>query len=543
MTENYTYVFQYLERQQVSIDKKEFEFQLLSHPDYPSILAISDTLNFFNIETFVARVGFEDLDDLPDRFIAHLNTELSNPQLYFIERIGSQYYHIIDKKPLEITKTELEKRWTSIVLLIEKLENDEILKSNKSNWSLVLQSISLLLFVLVLSQIETDYKSKIFLVFPIIGLLFSIAALKDLFGTKSELLNNFCNITASTSCTSVIGSSRWKIFKIVNFGDLSMVFFTSQFLGLLIFLFSGDAITYFIIQKGLLLCAIPVLLLSLYYQKFVEKKWCPICLVIIIIILLELVYLFILKNDNLVVSVSSIILFLLVFVSVIITWSALKKIFTQQKELKEFQLESIRFARNYTVFKNSLLASGKVNYQSLSSGNLIVGNENANLKITIVSNPFCGYCASVHILIEEILKKHKDTICIDIRFNFNAKQSDEQSAKVHRKFVRIYYDKGQEALLKALNDWFENKDESKLVVSANSVIHDLKINKILHEQFSMNQANNISFTPTIIINQYQFPKMYDQKKLIHFISDLLEDEDFFVMKPIEEECSEIAKNC
>jgi protein-disulfide isomerase len=527
MAQDSSPLFLYLEKENINVDKSEYEFQMQSHPDYPSLLAISDTLNFFNIKTFGARIGFEDLDNLPDRFIAHLNTELSAPQLYFIERIGNQFFYTNDKKPLEIAKKELEKRWTGIVLLIEKSENEEILKSNRSNWSLALQTIALLLFALALSQFEMDYISKIFLVFPILGLLFSIAALKDLFGTKSELLNNFCNITASTSCATVVGSIKWKIFKIVNFSDLSMVFFASQFLGLLISLFSGDAATYFIHQKGLLLGAIPVLLLSVYYQKFVEKKWCPICLVIITIILLELGYLLVFQVSDLVVSMPSVIVFGLVFVSVIIAWAALRRLLTQQKELKEFQLGSVRFARNYTVFKNSLLASEKVNYQTLSLGNLIVGNGNANLKITIVSNPFCGYCAAAHILIEEILKKHKDNICINIHFNFNIERNDEQSEKLHQKLVRIYYDKGQEMFMKALHDWFENKDESKLVVSENSVINDCKINEILSEQYSMNQANNVSFTPTIIINQYQFPKMYDRKDLTHFISDLLEDEDIF----------------
>jgi protein-disulfide isomerase len=78
--------------------------------------------------------------------------------------------------------------------------------------------------------------------------------------------------------------------------------------------------------------------------------------------------------------------------------------------------------------------------------------------------------------------------------------------------------------LTALHDWFENKDESQLIVSEKSTITDLKINEILQEQYLMNQANEISFTPAIIINQYQYPKMYERKELVHFINDLLEDE-------------------
>jgi hypothetical protein len=38
MTENYNYLFQYLEKEGIFIDKTEFLFQMQSHPDYPSLL-------------------------------------------------------------------------------------------------------------------------------------------------------------------------------------------------------------------------------------------------------------------------------------------------------------------------------------------------------------------------------------------------------------------------------------------------------------------------------------------------------------------------
>lgn len=519
-------LFLYLERESITIDKSEFEFQIQSQPDYPALVSIADTLSFFNIENGAIRVEISDILLLPDRFVAFLNEENNNPQLYFIEKKGNAYFCAKDKKPLVISKSELESKWNGIVLLIEKLENEETLKSNKSIYSWFLPSLCLVLFLVILFQFEVEIHSKLFFVFPIVGVLFSIAALKDLFGTKNEFLNSFCNITASTSCATVVDSSKWKIFKIVNFSDLSMVFFVSQFIGLLVFLFSGDITVYFTVQKILLLATVPVLFLSVYYQKFVEKKWCPICLVIISIVLLELGYLFVFQKSTFVVSVPSILLFGLVFVSVMIAWSGLKKLLTHQKELKDFQLKGTRFMRNYEVFRNSLLASVKTNYQSLSSGNLIVGNENANLKITLVSNLFCGHCAVAHTLIEEILKKNESRVCVDFRFNFNIEHGNEQPEKVHQNLVRLYYDSGQEAFLKALHNWFENKDESQLIISENSSITDLRINEILREQLVMNQANEISFTPAIIINQFQFPKMYDRNELIHFINDLVEDKDF-----------------
>lgn len=262
MTENFNYLFQYLEKEYIKVDKSEFLFQIQSHPDYPSILSIADALSFFNIKNGVIRVDSAEIELLPEHFIAVLTEENDRPThdtaLYFVEQNGANYFCTKDKKASEITKAELESRWNEIVLLVEKSENEENQKTAKNHWFWFLQIFALILFLLVLFQNETAFTNNLFFVFPIVGILFSIAALKDLFGTKSELLNNFCNLTASTSCSTVVGSTKWKIFEIVNFSDLSIVFFTSQLLGLFVFLLNRNTIAFFTIQEILLFGAIPV---------------------------------------------------------------------------------------------------------------------------------------------------------------------------------------------------------------------------------------------------------------------------------------------
>lgn len=525
MTENFNYLFPYLEKEHITIDKTEFEFQIQSHPEYPSLLSIADTLSFFNIDNLATRIAKDQIDVLPIRFIAYLNEALIPPRFFFVEKKGDDYLISKDKKTNTISRQELEQRWLEIVLVVEKQEFEPT-KIKKNNINGLFLSLLILAFGSVLYSLNTTVKDILFLLLPTIGILFSVAALKDLFGAKSELLNSFCNLTASTSCATVVGSNKWKIFEIVNFSDLSMVFFSFQFMGLFFSILTNNTDSFFTLEKILLMFAIPVIFASLYYQKFVEKKWCPICLVIISIILLELGYLFVFQKVIFTLTVPPVLLNGLVFMSVLIAWLGLKKLLTSQKELKEFQFKGSRFMRNYEVFKNTLLASDKTNYQPLSSGNLIVGNENATLKITLVTNPFCGYCKEAHTIVEEILKKHKDNLCVDFRFNFNVEEDNEPSKKIHQKLICIYYDNGQEAFLTALHNWFENKDESQLIVSEKSTITDLKISEILQEQYMMNQANEISFTPAIIINQYQYPKMFDRNELVYFINDLVEDEYF-----------------
>ena len=69
MDQDFTHLFDYLQKEQITIDKAEFEFQIKSHPDYPSLLAISDTLSFFSIDNLATRLGSNQIDLLPERFM------------------------------------------------------------------------------------------------------------------------------------------------------------------------------------------------------------------------------------------------------------------------------------------------------------------------------------------------------------------------------------------------------------------------------------------------------------------------------------------
>lgn len=72
---NFKFLFQYLEKEEIKIDQSEFLFQLQSHPDYPSLLSISDTLSFFSIENGALNIAVSEISFLPNRFIALLNTQ------------------------------------------------------------------------------------------------------------------------------------------------------------------------------------------------------------------------------------------------------------------------------------------------------------------------------------------------------------------------------------------------------------------------------------------------------------------------------------
>jgi thiol-disulfide isomerase/thioredoxin/uncharacterized membrane protein len=523
MTENLNYLFQYLDKEKIAIDKNEFEFQIQSHPDYPSLLSIADTLRFFNIDNGAIPVELSEIDLLPNRFVALLKDGHSKSKLYYIENKNDTYFYTKDKNLIVITKEQLESRWDNLILLVEKSEDENVAKIDNSKWFWTLPLLCLLFFVAIVLQFQDNIQTKIFFLFPIIGVLFSVAALKDLFGTKSELLNSFCNLTGASSCETVVGSSKWKIFEIVNFSDLSIVFFASQFLGLIAFLLMGNATDYFNIQQLLLICAVPVLFASVYYQKFVEKKWCPICLVIIGIIILELSYVLFSQRIAFNFPIQPLVIFGFVYVAVTLVWTALKKLLTQQKELKEFQIKGNRFMRNYEIFKNTLLATDKT---ELAFSPIILGNKESDFEIAIITSPFCGYCKDAHEILEKIMSANKENIKIKIIINADIDYLDEEKKTFFRILMSIYTQNGEASFLEALHYWFNNKDLRKWLNIYSSDYDSEKIDCIYRLQNQWCITNNSYLTPSIFINGYRYPRTYERELLKFFVRELIVDQDF-----------------
>lgn len=522
MIQDFNFLFEFLERERINIDRNEFFFQIQSHPDYPSLLAICDTLTFFNIPNIATNITYDDRDVLPDKFMVLLNDKKGKLELCYIERKNSEYFYYRDSKYVEISSKDLESRWNSIILLIEKPANYNVEVKN-NHISLILMFIISGLFLINLYQLKLEVEYKIFFVFPILGILLSVVALKDFFGAKNNFINKFCNLTESTSCSAVIESSKWKIFELINFSDLSIVFFCSQVLGFFIFLFWNNSMMFFSIQKLLLLSASPILLLSIYYQKFVERKWCPICLAIALIVIFELTFILFIKNSANAISFHGTYLYVFVVTSVLLCWKALKALLKDKNELKDFQLESLRFKRNYKLFKIAYESQDLIEDNSVE-GALVLGNPTAKFKISVVTNPYCSHCKEAHVIIENILEKYGDDIAVNLRFNFNPLDiADSQRKILHFNLIRIYEEKGDKQFLRALHSWFENKDFENWTKQFASIVDEEKVLSILKNQFDWSIRNKLNFTPAIIIDKFHYPSFYERSELEFFIPDLIEE--------------------
>jgi protein-disulfide isomerase len=518
MTENFSFLFHYLKKEKINIDQNEFHFQVQSHTSYPSLLAVSDTLSFLKVNNLATRLENEDIVHLPDTFIALIQEKEDNPFLEFVERKENGFQYSKEGKSSVVSNKMFEKMFQNIVLLAEKEETE--LATKKSNNLVIFGLIFLsLIYLFLVFANGFSLLTFLFVCFATVGFYLSVEAISHEFGIQTKFSEAVCTITTNSDCNAVINAKKSRFLEKFSFSEASITFFSAQILGLLLFSVSNQLFYFYNITLALLLFSIPVTLFSFYQQIAVAKKWCPICLAIICIIYVEIVSLLVFNNISFAINTISIAYFLLVLIGSYIASVFVKNIIKQNLDFKSKISENNRFKRKYSLFKMALLASDTVNDKGNSSNNILLGNPDAKLKITIVSSPFCGHCKKAHKIIEKILDLHKDKVCFDLHFNFDASKNNEKSKRVHQKLVQIYFSEGQYVFMKSLHNWFENKDEDKLLSNLTSQINDLKINEILNQQFSWNQENKIAYTPVIIINNHLFPKEYDR-------NDLEDDEDF-----------------
>lgn len=173
MTKEYNYVYQYLEQEGICIDTNEFELQIQSHPQYPYLLAITDTLSFFNIQNGVIRAEVSEIALLPRHFAALLKEEGKESQFYFITKNKTNYTYTSGTAKIEVSEKQLKSLWCNTVFLIEKSESKDSTKPYKPYLFVTLLFLSEIGCLLAYIGTSQTLSFRFFFVFGLI-LLFSL---------------------------------------------------------------------------------------------------------------------------------------------------------------------------------------------------------------------------------------------------------------------------------------------------------------------------------------------------------------------------------
>ncbi|ALR31581.1 ABC transporter permease [Chryseobacterium sp. IHB B 17019] len=492
----------------LKLDKQEFLFQFNSHPNYPSALAFSDTLNFMGVRNDAYELDKEYWDELPEEFIAIVDNTFS-----LVKKTGNNY-SIYSDKAKTLNKEELHKKATDFVLLFEK-ENVE----NKSVTSYKPFIYAIFAIIAIYTLLNQTWYEGAFNILSMIGVYISLEIFNQKFGNTSTVIGSICGGDSATSqtvnsCNKIIDQDKTSILGL-KFSDFSLIYFIGiTVLGLFL------PATSFII-KGFTLASVIAIGYSLYIQGFVEKAFCRVCLLIISVLIAQLIIsIFLFDNTyfDLTTSLLSLILWVVSFSLILY----LNNTLNEKENLQKSNAKNLRFKRNYELFKRELLEKEKITFTDNET--FSVGSKEARLKISIISNPYCGFCKDAHKIMENLLVKYPNDISVQMRFNYSSEKQNEKFTGLISDFMYIYKNKTEKEFLNIVEYWFETKDEDKIRQKTAAASTHENLEPLINMSIE-NRDAGLNFTPIILINGYQFPEKYDREDIYYFIDELTEDEE------------------
>jgi uncharacterized membrane protein/thiol-disulfide isomerase/thioredoxin len=487
-----------------SLSSNELELQLYSHPEFPSLKAITDTLDFFKVENIALKVKFEALSKLPNTFLAVLN----NGDLNLVNKKSNNLKLTRnDSTTKRIAKKEFESIWSGLVIAIEAKK--KIRGKNINNISIKILAIILLIALITVNFITQDVTAWVMLTLSFIGLFVSYIASNNELNIDDGFQSKFCySEDEENDCSKVIKSQESKILGFLSLADLGIIYYLSLISQLT---FLGFDHSFFLVFS---LFGIPVIIYSIYYQKFIFKRWCNICL-ITAGIFFGLLTLLLTAPSNFYVNQMYWLKALSIGLGILIFWVIFKHYVTLYLDSKINNQSLLKFKRDFHLFKTLLERSVKVDTEF--KGKLEFGSINGKVKIDLVLSPYCKYCNMAFSIFNEILSHYKgDKLSVGIIFD--VRQSKNKNAvDVLNFFIKIYHQNGAEACLSAIKEWYANPGLEDWTSTEN--LYTPYVDHKYHIEWCENKK--INFTPLILINGKVFPKQYDLKDIVYFMDELI----------------------
>jgi len=508
----------------VNVSITTIDQTLQEHPDYPSFLSITDSLNKWNVESIAIQTTADKLPEIPTPFI----TNYKNGQFIVVNQILKDVYILNQHGKKEtISKEQFLAQWSETIVIAESNDQSGEPDYKNKQRKAILNTLAVGLIPLgILAAVLIPFingnlglVATLYIVAKLVGLTASVLLLWYDIDKGNPLLKQICSGIQKANCSAVLNTKAASLLGILTWSEVGFIYFASS---LLFAAFAGINIILPLLTLFSLL-ALPYIVFSIYYQWKIAKQWCVLCLAVQSVLLVEGI-LTAIDNSISYAAIEQIIInhwstaFAALFVPIAV-WFLLKPILKRNQAAKHEKRSYLQLKFNEQVF-TSLLEKQRSIFEYPTDGlGITIGNPNASKTIVKVCNPYCGPCANAHPEFEKIVKENP-TIKAQIIFTTTNDEKDFGSKPV--KHLLAIAEKGNEILTEnALDDWYLAKEKNY-----DQFANKYPMNGELQKQAekidlmkSWCDKVNILYTPTIFIDGYELPKNYRIGDINYFLKN------------------------
>ncbi|MBC8755404.1 hypothetical protein H2O64_12005 [Kordia sp. YSTF-M3] len=494
----------------LDVDRERLNLQLLSHPEYPSLKSITDTLDYFEIENLAATVPKEALSQMPASFLALISTDSGDEVVLTEKKRGMVHITYPDEKKEKVTEAVFTERWTGTIIAVEAQEKTVNTKSIET--ALPYFIVAAVASTNVMLNFSLTY--LLYTALTLVGLYISVLIIREDLGIKSKAVAKVCGaISKNSTCGDVINTVGNKLFGIISLSDASFVFFAGLFLILSSIGFHQTTLL------GLSLAGLPIVLYALYRQGVVLKQWCALCLLIAGILVLQTALLASTFSFIWVLNSAYIAKAIGIFLLIYIGWMYCKSYWESHEKLAATETDFLKFKRNPELFKTMLQEESVLNTKVIPEQlSVVFGNPSGAIKLQGVTNPLCGFCTGAFESYDKLMNTYGNDIRLEFIFNVPP-DAENKSTQIASRLVDLYLQDPKKSYT-ALQAWFADRDidtwHKNFGHSENP-----KAMEVLNSHREWCNINDIHYTPASILNDNFFPKTYEVKDLPLFIQDMI----------------------
>ena len=492
-----------LNKLKIAHDEEEIRLQLISEPQYPSLLSITNILDFLNIKYTPVQTTFEYLKNSELNSIIHINKN-SSSNFATIENIDSNTVTYYDGDIHTVSIYSFKELWSGVAIFINSTKFQKSLSFIRQKRLYPIYIILGCLFLLCKFQ-------GLFCIMPLLvyaGLIISYHLIQ--IEADRNYYSKFCQISSKINCRKVIASKVHLFSYRISLADCNFLIFSTIIVCLLI----SNELTVFMLVSIFSLCLTPILIILVVYQAFILKYWCLLCLCISFIYLLIGGCYFTYLNDynidfpllqykiiqNLTLS------FIIAFTITLAVKRNLKTLIL----LKSERIASFTIKRNYNVLQN-LLTEGEfidLNYQNA----MFLGDKDSYLSITTIITPFCPYCKAI---VKEMLYLYNAyPIKWVIILNGSPSFPDINNQQLHWEEI---YTLNKDEFVNELHKFANDKNNKTTKIKASE-----QTKRDFFNRLKLLEANRIDKSPTILINGKILSRYYNIRDFKYIINDLIE---------------------
>ncbi len=485
------------------------------HPYKYTLFGLSKMLSEYSVDSAGLKLNNkEDIYKLPLPFIAQLHDDLA--VVYKIDDNHVAYRQYGNR--ITVSPDDFFNGWSGVVLLAEKTEDSaepEYLLNRRKELFRKCEKIALFSAVVALmiaGYFSNDLFSRtganILLAVNLTGVYIGYLLVLKQMSIQSSQADKICSLFKKRSnCNNILESPAAKFAGVIGWSEVGLGYFVSN--TVLIVLFPALIPWLMLIN----ICALPYSAWSVWYQKFRAHSWCPLCL--IVQALLWAVFLTgfscglirwpeFAMNDILIIACTYAVPFL--------TVSLLAPVIASRRKTEQLQWEINSFRLKEEVFLAELRQQAHTEVNDHFSC-ITFGNPEAELKLTVITNPFCNPCAKMHSRIERVLKSCNNNIHVQyvLTYFFNTKE-------MTRQLMSVYVRNEPEEANRILSEWFEsNKADYESFFKRYEADAE---NPATGEEFEKHERwhkkSGFNATPTLLVNGHKLPPTYKVEDLVYF---------------------------